>query len=85
MLIRRAKTIEMMELNVRIWPAIATVTLNVSPMSINSSPEIREDIIEVSADITSVIKIRFLEIVLGSFSEILVNLRRPQCNGRMFH
>ncbi len=58
MLIRRAKTIEMMELNVRIWPAIATVTLNVSPMSINSSPESKRDIIEVSADITSVSIIR---------------------------
>ena len=43
----------MVELDVRIWPAIATVTLKVSPISINNSPDIRRDIIEESAVITS--------------------------------
>ncbi len=63
---------EMTKLNVSICPAIATVTLNVSPMSISCSPESIPDIMEASPDSTNVNNIRFPETVLDSFSETLV-------------
>ncbi len=74
---------EMTKLNVSIWPAMATVTLNVSPMSISCNPESILDIIAASEDSINVIITRFPEIVLGSFSEMLVKLHWPRYDERV--